>query len=293
MRDCGTALAALLASGQVELAQADLYDVTTQSGTVFHWTNFDVEIPYGGNTYTNYGPFLQRTKVQTVNTMSIPTLEITMLATDASFNGGADLMSQMHNGLFDGATLILNRLFMLYPVTLPIDTSLGTILYFGGVLSTIEIEGVKTTLKVKGANNKLDQYAPRNLFQIGCLHNFCDSGCTLNAASFTYDCTVPSSPAASKIYVPWTTAPAVSPITLFQLGALTMTSGAASGQSRDIAFADSTGVYLEYPLYDVPQPGDTFTVFEGCDKTNATCTSRGNEQNWRGFPFVPPAFQNF
>jgi hypothetical protein len=44
-----------------------------------------------------------------------------------------------------------------------------------------------------------------------------------------------------------------------------------------------------YPLLVVPAPGDTFTVTFGCDKTMATCNLFSNIQNFRGFPYVPPA----
>jgi hypothetical protein len=34
--------------------------------------------------------------------------------------------------------------------------------------------------------------------------------------------------------------------------------------------------------------GDAFTVYLGCDHTQATCTTKfGNLTNFRGFPYIP------
>jgi hypothetical protein len=47
------------------------------------------------------------------------------------------------------------------------------------------------------------------------------------------------------------------------------------------------------PLFVVPSPGDTFSAFEGCDKSSnsgsgQSCTDCTNRQNYEGFEFVPP-----
>jgi hypothetical protein len=43
------------------------------------------------------------------------------------------------------------------------------------------------------------------------------------------------------------------------------------------------------PLQSTPTPGDTFTVYQGCDHTPGTCASKfSNLANFRGFPYVPP-----
>jgi len=283
MRACDPMLAAILADGSVRLQSADVYDVVLVDSTTFFWTTYDRDLTWNGNTYVSQSPFMSRSKWSVKNTMEIPELEIILRAGASAFNGSIDLMSLVHNGMFDGATITMNRLYM--PSATPTDTSLGSILIFGGEVSTVDLEGSKITFTVRGANNKLGQYAPRNVWQVGCIHAFCDSGCTLLRASFTSSFTVGASPTRS--FVPWTSAPGTP--ALFQLGTLTMTSGPSAGEERTIMFADATGVSLVYPLAQAPSPGDTFDAFQGCDKTQTICTARGNIQNWRGFPFIPPA----
>jgi len=157
------------------------------------------------------------------------------------------------------------------------------------------LTGNSAKIKVKGKNNKLAMNAPRNVFQVGCLHAFCDPGCTLSRAAFTTSYAVGVAP--SKVFIPWSGA-APGNASNYRFGSVRLTSGPASGQWRTVKVADNTGLTLSYPLYDLPVAGDTFTAFEGCDKTlnsgsGQSCTDRGNEQNIRQFPFVPPAETGF
>src|SRR5258708_16703389 len=56
---------------------------------------------------------------------------------------------------------------------------------FAGRMSQAKITAVGAELTVKGANVLMNQYVPRNAYQLPCIHNFCDPGCTLAAATFT------------------------------------------------------------------------------------------------------------
>ncbi len=149
--------------------------------------------------------------------------------------------------------------------------------------------GGVATITAKGKNNRLDQYVPRNLYQVGCNHAFCDAGCTLSRASFTSNFTVGGSP--TSIFVPWASAPGTP--ALYIGGTLAVTSGAGAGQRRTISGANAFGVDLAYPLSVLPAAGDAFTAFEACDKSfnsgsGQSCTDRSNTQHYRGFEFIPP-----
>jgi uncharacterized phage protein (TIGR02218 family) len=282
MRTCSGALALVLASGGVKMFMADLFAVMLADGvTSFYWTSFDQDLVWGGNTYKSQSPWLERTAWNVANTMSVPELSITLNALNDGFNGGADIKAQIVNGLFDGATLQLNRVFM----PTPGDTgSLGAVLLFGGEFSDIDVDGISAKIKVKGLTNKLDINVPRNVYQAGCLHTFCDAGCTLLRADYTASYAVGASP--TRYFIPWATAPGTP--ALYNGGTITFTSGVCSGQRRTIQEADVTGITLSYPLYQTPLTGDAFTAFVGCDKQKSTCESRSNFQHFRAFPVVPP-----
>lgn len=78
----------------------------------------------------------------------------------------------------------------------------------------------------------------------------------------------------------------------FAHGVLTWTGGASAGRSeRVIDFRhDAAGVTVViWPtLSSLPEPGDTFSIVAGCDKSFATCKAKfANSLNFRGFPHLP------
>ncbi len=266
---------------------ADLFGFTLIDGTPLSWTGWDADLTYEGVTYSSKNPWLTRTSWSVTNTMEVATLTLKLRALDEGFGGGAQIKQQIVGGLFDGAAFLLSRAFMTgEPGALSVA---GTVALFGGVVGGIVVTGTTATITVKAKVNILDQNAPRNLYQVGCNHAFCDAGCTLSRASFTADFTAGATPTAS--FIPWASAP--SNAALYQNGTITFTSGAASGQTRSIDSAGPSGLALRYPLYETPGAGDAFSAFQGCDKTfdsgsGQSCTDRNNTLNFRGYPYVPP-----
>jgi uncharacterized phage protein (TIGR02218 family) len=262
--------------------KADLFTLTLIGGTVVRLTTFDSNVVVGGHTFSAYGPAMSRTGLSYRNTVEVPEMNIRFLARVTDLILGLPIKRQVVTGVFDGATVQLDRIFM---PTLG-DVSLGTILMFIGRMSTAKVSAAGIDMTVKGDNVLMNQYMPKNDYQTNCLHTFCDVGCTLNPASFTISCTVGSSP--TTIFLPWGSVPA-NP-TFYTLGKVTMTSGATSGQVRTVKSADSSGVTLVFPLDGTPIAGDTFNILQGCDKTQPTCLSKfSNLQHFRGFPYIPPA----
>jgi uncharacterized phage protein (TIGR02218 family) len=285
LRPCSPALATALAT-QTGLLQADLFTFTLQSATVYRWTSWDRDLVVAGNTFTSTGQYVNRGRWNVTNTMIVPTLEVTILDTGAPFLGGLMLRTQLHNGLFDGATLLLQRAIMPSPGDV---TTLGTIDIFSGDVGAVTLLGAKATLKVRGKNSRLDANAPRNIYQPGCRHTFCDAGCTLNPASFTAPFHVTATPTPTRNLFGWSVGAATP---TFRGGTLTFTSGANSGQARTIIDFNNSApnsVTLSTPLPFVPANADTFTVFLACDKTLLTCDSiYSNKVNFLAFPYIPP-----
>jgi uncharacterized phage protein (TIGR02218 family) len=287
LRQASPALAAALAGG-APLWGADIFAVTTLAGgPTLTWCAWDRDLTVDGVVYASKAPWLERSSWNVANTLQVPTLTVRLRALDDGFAGGANIKAQIVGGLLDGAGLLFSRVFMTAPGA---ATALGALPLFGGKIAGVEIVGSTATLSVKGKVNDLDQTVPRNLYQVGCNHAFCDAGCALSRAAFTAAFAVGAAPTAA--FIPWSGA-APAGAASYQNGTLTFTGGAAAGQSRTIAQATAAGLLLAYPLYAVPAPGDPFTAFQGCDKTfnsgsGQSCTDRGNTLNFRGFPFVPP-----
>lgn len=266
---------------------ADLYTVTLRSGVIYYWTSFNLDVVANGHTFSSTGPGLTRKSWARKNTSEVPQLEIDVIAGLTDFNGG-NLKQALHNGVFAGARIRLDRAYM----PAPSDVSLGTAVVFEGRSSKITLTATGATLLVKGDNVLFNQYMPRNLYQAPCIHTTYDNGCTLSQAANTISDTVGAgSGGPSASFLPWGTVPAT-PSAYAPNGILIMLSGNAAQQQRAIKSADSTGITLIYPLYNVPAVGDSFSVAKGDDKTLATCTARFNLDNhlhWRGFKFIPPA----
>ncbi len=264
LRACSGALALALQGG-VELAQADLFTVTLADGvTVYRWASWNEDLVVGGQRFVSSKPWLTRGKRSLVNTMTIPSLEIRNAASNDAYAAGANLKAQVHAGLFDGASVLLQRVFM--PPPGGDTTTFGTIDLFKGLSGAAQILGNLITLTVKGKNNVLDRPAPRNTYQPSCLHTFCDSGCTLDPATHTTTgFVIGSSPTPTATFLPWTSVPTLP--YLYNLGTVHITSGASAGQRRSVVGSDATGLTLSYPLSVAPLPGDTFDSLQGCDKT--------------------------
>jgi uncharacterized phage protein (TIGR02218 family) len=273
---------ALALTGGVPLFSADLITFVLVDGvTTFRWTSWNLDLLADGYTFLSRAPWIKRSQWSVTRTMAVPTMDVVLSALNDSFNGGAQVKTQIHNGLFDGASMMYSRAFMATPG----DTaSLGTVDIFYGFVGGIELDGQKAIISCKGKNNNLNQSAPRNVYQAGCNHAFCDVGCTLLRATYTAPFAVGASPTRSII--PWAAAPGN--FALYKYGTVTFTSGPNSGQSRNIAAVDATNITLAYPLYYTPSAAETFNAFQGCDKTKARCDSLGNAQHYRAFPYTPP-----
>lgn len=278
MRSASAGLIAALAGG-TPLWSADLYTITLANTLVYRWTSADQDINAGGHLFSAGGPAIDRASWSAKNTTEVPELAITLYSTGQDF-GATNFKADLHAGLFDGAYIQLDRAFM------PAfgDTSLGTVVLFGGRAGKIELTAVGATITCTASNVLLTQNMPRRTYQATCMHTLYDTGCTLSRASFTASFIVDSATATA---IAWTAAPGDPSVYLF--GTLTMTSGAGIGQAMTVANYASTGLGFAYPLVIVPAPGDTFDVSQGCAKTMARCQVFGNIANYGGFPYIPAA----
>lgn len=283
LRDVTPALAAALANG-VPLFRANLFRFALTDGMVYRWTDWTDDLAVGSQIFTSGSPWVKRGAWKLANTMEVPSMDLTIIAKNDAFAGGANVKAQAHNGLFDGAEVLYSKAYMLTPGE---TTALGVIDLFSGISGPADIDGATISLTIKGKNNRLNAGAPRNQYQSGCLHTFCDIGCALKRAAYTTTHIVGTTGTPSRTFLPWADPPA--DYVMYKGGTVTMTSGLASGQSRTILAATAEGLTLIYPLYAVPMAGDSFSAFQGCDKTRDSCQRRLNLQHWRAFPFVPPA----
>jgi uncharacterized phage protein (TIGR02218 family) len=283
MKSISPALQTLFSSN-TQFLMADLYTITLIGGTVLRYTSADIAITWNGNTYSCLGPKISRDRVKTIVGVQVDSLDITFFPESTDLVNGSAFLTEVINGVFDGAWVSLDRLFLTTWAS-----AVGSVNMFQGLVSNAVIGRSSAKITVKSPLELLNTYMPRNVYQPGCQHNLFDTGCTLNKASFLLGGVV-TAPAPTPVAINSNlVSPGVIPSQWVTLGFVTFTSGVLNGLSRGISASnDAGGIQFSYPFPVAPAVGDTFNAYPGCDHQQSTCQNKFNNiVHFRGFPYVP------
>ena len=269
-------------ASNTEMVMAELYDITLANGAQLHYTTFDRNLIVGGTTYLSGPPSFKRGTVEEVLGLSkIGTLSLEIHANPSDSIGGVPVFQSIARGDFDKAGLTVRRLFM--------DSGMnqqGTVIRFVGNIGDLDhLSRTSAKFSCKSKVEELNIQLPRRILQPTCTHTLFDAGCTLNKAAFAVNGSVQAGSTVNKLISNLTQTD-----TYFDNGQLVFTSGANNGHVVAVRqYVNSGGtVYFFVPLPAAPSIGDTFTIYPGCDKTPATCSSKfSNIGNFGGFPYVP------
>jgi hypothetical protein len=304
MRQATAALQAYVAANE-DVVMCDLYTFALVSGQTLRYCAYPLpqliipaaNFPTGslnyaasGNQTFLRGPRFGRSKVTTKVGTTGNECDIGMLvgSGDIAFSGLA--WSQVAQiGLFDGATVEIDRFFM--PpggdgITGVFNYTLGAIIWFYGRVGDLDISSTKVMLKAYDFMSLLEKsQMPRRIFQPPCNHIFGDNMCLFNRASMAQTVTALSGSNPSQLVTSFTP----SPTTLYNQGTATGLTGANAGIKQTIGFSAS-GTFSFYTLFPYAiSPGDTFQLLPGCDHTVATCNSVFNNLiHFGGYPYIPP-----
>jgi uncharacterized phage protein (TIGR02218 family) len=161
---------------------------------------------------------------------------------------------------------------------------IGKWIRFGGEFGQVD-EVSRGIGKVTVSSNvrKLAQKLPRTKIQTPCANTLFDSKCTLNPAAFTHATTVNAGSTVNKLVTGLLEADG-----FYDLGRVVFTSGANIGVTKSVRSYVGGVIFFNSPLPFLPSNGDTLNAIAGCDKLQATCTTKfSNLVNFAGFPFVP------
>ena len=311
MRPCSAALAAFLSGPNYHAVQIDLLTFALASGEVFRYTagNAPLTVPAAGfpsgsinagaDRAFALGPRFGRSKVTTKIGVEPTELDIELLAGATDLVGTTPLAEAVRVGLFDGATVELDRFFAPPQAggSGPLDTSLGCLLWFYGRVAECEVGRSRIAITVKSLMNLLAvQQMPRRLYQASCNHVFGGTMCGYdrvqgrNAAGVATgigEVTVGALAGTTQAQIATDFVP--SPATAYDEGTITATSGANDGATRTIARLADGAVLLLKPWLSPVSIGDTFRLLPGCDHTTATCDQTlQNLARYGGFPYIPP-----
>jgi hypothetical protein len=185
------------------------------------------------------------------------------------------------------------------------DLTMGDMKPLSGTVGDIEMKNGQFTMELRGLTQKLTTvigslYGPlcrAELFGGGTtlvnglpIDSTNHWKCRLNQADWVQNGSVQASPdsitivpynepSVSTLVMRGSATPTVSaPAGWFNDGIIVFTSGALSGYTFEIANWDGTTLSLfgGAPMPFSPQPGDTFQIEPGCDKTKQTCYAKFN-----------------
>ena len=269
-------------AANTEMVMAELYDLTLPNGTALYYTTFDRSVVVGGITYLSGPPnFTRGTVEEVIGVSKIGTLNLQIHASPSDLIGGVPILQKIARGDFDKAQITVSRLFM--------DSALnqqGTVIRFVGNIGDLDqLSRTMAKFTCKSKVEDLNIQLPRNILQPTCMHTLFDAGCTLSKSAFAVSGTVQPGSTVNKLITNLTQADSY-----FDNGQMVFTSGANNGHVAAVRTYTSSGgtVYFFVPLPTTPATGDTFTIYPGCDKTQATCTAKfSNLANFGGFPYVP------
>jgi uncharacterized phage protein (TIGR02218 family) len=309
VRPCSSALLSFLDNpANLDCVQVDLYTIALASGEMLRWSGGDAAITvppagfptgsinYGMTQSFMLGPRFGRSKITTKIGVEPAELDIDIMAGESDLVGTFPLAAAVRMGIFDGATVELDRLFA-PPATagFGLDTSLGTLLWFYGRVADTDVGRSKISMKVKSLMNLLAiQQMPRRLYGAGCTHIFGDAMCGFNRTTGRNALGGSTGAGAITIAALSSSTQAVIDFsgtiaTWFNGGTITGLTGANAGYSRNVTWAIGSQIgVIKAWLYPVGI-GDTFTVLAGCDHTTATCNGTFNNLlRFGGFPYIPP-----
>ena len=275
----GGALAAFLNS-TTACYMADLYTFTLSGGTVLRYTDRELPVTINGNTFA-VGPILQRGKTKLSVGISVDTMDVAMNPGAGALINGVPVLQFVANGGLDGASLLLERAFSAAPGS----AWVGTLGMFSGRVASSVSSRYDAKLTINSDSELLNVMVPRNVYQPGCSNTLFDAACGLVKSAYAVGVT--ASGATDATLTTFNVTPGIT-FAYFAQGFAVGVTGANAGVARTLK---SNGVgYLQSirPWAAAVAPGDTFTIYPGCDKQQATCSGKfSNLVHFRGQPYVP------
>jgi uncharacterized phage protein (TIGR02218 family) len=277
----GALIALLNSVSPGQLVMEDLFTITLTSGTTLRYTSADRDITANGNTWA-IGPLISRGKTKLTVGVDVDTMSMTVAADSTVTVNGVPMMSFIAAGGLDNARITLERVFAASRAS----AWVGAVELFSGRPGDIDCNRYEATFSVRSMLDLLTSRVPRNIYQAGCGNTLYDGACGISRAGrgVSGAATGPTDAARTSFL-----AAALQGVDgYFDLGVVTMTSGANAGHSRTVKSHAAYRLTVISPWPFAVAAGDTFNAFPGCNKTKDQCAAKFNNlARFRGFPFIP------
>lgn len=250
-----------------------LWIITRKDGTIFRYTDHDVDVSYGGNDYTALNS-QGLSALEQKSDLSVDSFEFDVILT----SGGID-RNDVIAGLFDLAEV---EVYLINYET-PAD---GVLQLINGHLGNATIQDDHfATIEFRSLAQKLNISIGRT-YTHECDADLGDARCGITLASWTETGTVTSVTDNQNFFDSSRT----EATDYFNYGLMTWTGGLNNGLTMEVkSYSLATTFFkLVNPMPFTVQVGDTYSVHRGCDKKYATCeTPFANQINFRGFYRIP------
>lgn len=275
-------LSELLRAGGL-LQVADLYTIELSGGAVVRWTNHDLPVTIGGQTWP-VGPGLLRDNMVFAAGVEAKNMDLVITADAGQQINGTALIPFILNGGLDGAWLTLEKAFR---SQLGVSDWVGKLQQFDGRISDVESAGsLRVRVTVRSMLEVFNLPLPPNVYQPQCLNTLYDANCGIFQDGYDYDALVAAGSGALRLTFGHTLPQASGH---FDLGGIVFLTGANAGIRRTVRTMTESEITVMQPWPAVVSAGDAFTIYQGCDLTQATCQNRfGNLARFRGQPYIPP-----
>ena len=270
-----------------EFCMAHLFLITLPAGTVLRYTDWEVAITISTGvatgTYLPGSPYIKKGKITEEIGTSSSSMDLTIISNPSDMAGNFGVLKGIGLGLWDGATVIVYKLFMSTRFQ-----QIGYITRFAGWIGNVDKIGrTGAQITVQSFLEQLQAKLPRNIIQPGCIHTLFDAGCLANPVTFSFNGTVATNTTVNTLY-----GSSLAQATgYYDLGKINFTSGILNGMWVTVKnwFSGSPGHFtFNRPLVALPAVGDTFTAYAGCDKQQTTCNTKfSNTIHFTGFRWVP------
>lgn len=266
MKTASPALIAILNSSTTDYLMADIWKITLKNGTILKYTNADINLTVGSDTYIANDVHVDGGKINWETGLEVGEDDITMYPNQGltpSLVGLIPYNIAVPGGLFDRASVIRSRLFMTtWGVTTP-----GAVILFVGEMTNAKISQNIVTASSKDLRNLLNVFMPSRQYQPTCPFVFGDANCGFDRSTIAVNSSVTS---ISGSLINCNLAQAAG---FFNNGIIKFTSGKNNGQFRSVKSWIPGTIQIVAPFPVTPQPGDTFTITPGCTKNFSGATS--------------------
>jgi uncharacterized phage protein (TIGR02218 family) len=244
--------------------------VIRRDGSVQGFTDHDRDLTFDGVTYAVTSG-LEGTGFDAELGFAVGGAEISGALSAASIEE-----DELLNGAWDGARVELWRVDWREPE--------HRLLLHVGIIGEVRRAGATFVAELRSLAHAFDQEQGR-LYSANCDADLGDARCgvVLSSSPFAVELSAVSATRSSL-----SAALPATPDGFYTNGRIEFLDGANAGAQAHIRLHSGAELALWTPLAQAPEPGDTFRLIAGCDKTFETCRAKfANTVNFRGFPHLP------